>query len=69
MTAGEHGEWAAAGPPWWQGLFYLFELTVFHPATGALETCLATDPYSRGCVHGSLRSSAVTTRWLQPGCC
>jgi len=43
-----NGVWSTAGPSSWKGKYYLFEVTVYHPATQQVEVSLANDPYSRG---------------------
>jgi pullulanase-type alpha-1,6-glucosidase len=46
MTAGASGLWSATGDASWYGKYYRFEVTVFHPATGHIETTTVTDPYA-----------------------
>jgi pullulanase-type alpha-1,6-glucosidase len=53
------GVWSAKGAPEWKGKFYLYEVTVYFPATGRVEVNLATDPYSRSLSTNSLRSQIV----------
>ena len=40
------GVWSATGPRDWQGLYYVYEVEVWQPATMRVETNLVTDPYS-----------------------
>jgi len=40
------GVWSVTGEPDWDRRYYLYEVQVFAPATGAVETNLVTDPYS-----------------------
>lgn len=51
MQRGSHGQWTAQGPASdWVGLYYQYELVVYHPQTQHVERSVATDPYSRGFV-------------------
>ena len=43
----DNGVWCATGPASWLGKYYLYEVVVFHPSTGRVETGLGVDPYSR----------------------
>ena len=43
----QNGVWTAVGRPDWKGKFYLYEVTVYVPRTGAVEHNVVTDPYSR----------------------
>lgn len=43
-----NGVWSTVGPSSWKGKYYLYEVTVYHPATKQIEVSLANDPYSRG---------------------
>lgn len=47
------------GQPWWKNTEYLYEVTVFSPATGKVETNLVTDPYSLDLSLNSARSKIV----------
>ena len=40
------GVWSRAGNAAWYGKLYRFEVVVFHPTTGRVETLLSTDPYA-----------------------
>lgn len=42
------GVWSAAGPRSWEGCYYVYEVSVYHPSTSQIETCKASDPYARG---------------------
>ena len=55
----ETGVWTLAGEPEWDRKFYLYEVTVFAPSTGAVETNLVTDPYSVSLSINSGRSQIV----------
>lgn len=43
-----NGVWSTFGPISWKGKYYLYEVTVYHPASRVVEVSLANDPYSRG---------------------
>ena len=53
------GVWSLTGDASWTGQFYLFEIDVYAPSTGAIETNFATDPYSVSLSTNSLRSQIV----------
>ena len=53
------GVWSVIGQPGWKGQYYLYEVQVYVPATGRIETNLATDPYSLSLSTNSLRSQIV----------
>ncbi len=59
MIAGPKGVWFANGKADWKGLAYRYEVKVFAPSTGKIETNLVTDPYSVGLTLNSLRSLVV----------
>eukprot|EP00873_Tetraselmis_striata_P011701 jgi/Tetstr1/431965/TSEL_021442.t1 len=46
MTRGADGVWRAEGPPVWAGRYYVYRVTVFHPATNHIETAVSADPAS-----------------------
>lgn len=51
MQRGSQGQWVAQGlASEWVGLYYQYELAVYHPQTKRVERSVATDPYSRGLV-------------------
>ena len=54
-----NGVWTAAGTPEWANKFYLYEVTVLVPATGAVEKNLVTDPYALSLSQNSTRSQIV----------
>lgn len=56
LEEGEKGVWSVTGPLEWKGSYYLYEVTVFHPSTGKVETGFATDPYARGLSANGERS-------------
>jgi pullulanase-type alpha-1,6-glucosidase len=53
------GVWSINGSEGWTNQFYLFEVEVFVPATGNVETNLVTDPYSLSLSMNSARSQIV----------
>ena len=53
------GVWTLAGAADWDRKYYLYEVRVFAPATGAVETNLVTDPYSVSLSTNSRRSQIV----------
>lgn len=56
MTRDAKGVWTATGQNAWKGRTYRFEVTVYAPGTGKVETNLVTDPYSVALTRGSDRS-------------
>ncbi|HEX6034470.1 MAG TPA: pullulanase-type alpha-1,6-glucosidase, partial [Anaerolineales bacterium] len=42
----ETGVWSITGDPDWKGQYYLYQVEVYVPSTGRIETNLVTDPYS-----------------------
>ncbi|ACO46467.1 pullulanase-type alpha-1,6-glucosidase [Deinococcus deserti] len=59
MTRSAQGVWTASGDASWKGMGYRFEVKVFAPSTGKIETNLVTDPYSVGLSLNSTRSLFV----------
>jgi len=53
------GVWSTEGKPQWKNLFYLYEVQVYVPSTGKIETNLVTDPYSLSLSMNSKRSQIV----------
>ena len=53
------GVWSVTGEASWMNKFYLYEVKVFVPKTGKIETNLVTDPYSISLAMNSLRSQIV----------
>ncbi len=53
------GAWSATGDAGWARKYYLFEIEVYVPSTGAVETNLVTDPYSVSLSMNSTRSQIV----------
>lgn len=56
MTRDAQGVWTASGDQSWKGLAYRFEVKVYAPASGKVETNLVTDPYSVALTRGSTHS-------------
>jgi pullulanase len=54
------GVWSLTGDASWMNQYYLFEVKVFVPKTGKIETNLVTDPYSVSLSMNSLRSQIVS---------
>lgn len=55
----DHGVWSATLPSQYQNYFYLYEVTVYQPATDKLETSLVTDPYSFSLAINGSKSQIV----------
>ncbi len=53
------GVWSVTGDETWKGKYYLYEVKVFAPSTGQIETNLVTDPYSISLSMNSKRSQIV----------
>lgn len=53
------GVWSATGKAEWKNKFYLYEVNVYTPSTGKIETNLVTDPYSLSLSMNSKRSQIV----------
>ncbi len=56
---GATGVWSAAGDASWDGWYYLYEVEVYAPTTGQIETNLVTDPYSLSLATNSARTQIV----------
>ena len=59
MTAGSNGVWSASGPAGWYLDYFRYELVVYHPTTGHVETLTVTDPYSVNLSTNGLYSQIV----------
>ncbi len=44
MTAGAQGVWTRSGPATWYGQYYRYELDLFHPMSGRIETWWSPTP-------------------------
>jgi pullulanase len=53
------GVWSISGDASWMNQYYLYEVKVFVPRTGKIETNLVTDPYSVSLSMNSLLSQIV----------
>jgi pullulanase-type alpha-1,6-glucosidase len=53
------GVWSVTGDETWKGKYYLYEVKVFAPSTGKIETNLVTDPYSISLSMNGKRSQIV----------
>lgn len=42
------GVWTVTVPRHWEGYYYAYEVSVYHPTTLQIEKFLTCDPYSRG---------------------
>lgn len=56
MTRDARGVWSVTGDQGWRGMGYRFEVKVFAPSTGKIESNLVTDPYSVALSLNSTRS-------------
>ncbi|KAK6136155.1 hypothetical protein DH2020_030089 [Rehmannia glutinosa] len=54
-----NGVWCAKGPVTWQGCYYVYEVSVYHPSTLRIEKCIANDPYARGLSADGTRTLLV----------
>ena len=59
MQRKDDGSWSADGPRSWKNAAYRYEVTVFAPSTGKVETNVVTDPYSVALTTDSTYSVAV----------
>ena len=59
MTAADDGSWSVEGAPLLKNARYLYEVVVYAPSTGKVETNLVTDPASVALTLDSTRSVAV----------
>nr|XP_015876702.2 pullulanase 1, chloroplastic [Ziziphus jujuba var. spinosa] len=57
-----NGVWSTKGPKGWEGCYYVYEVSVYHPSTQKIEKCYANDPYARG-----LSSDAQRTLFVNLG--
>ncbi|AWT35780.1 hypothetical protein GCM10008956_05040 [Deinococcus arenae] len=56
MTRDVKGVWTVKGAQNWRGAAYRYEVKVYAPSTGKVETNLVTDPYSVALTRNSTRS-------------
>ena len=59
MHRNDDGSWVASGPRSWKNAAYRYQVTVFAPSTGKVETNVVTDPYSLALTTDSTHSVAV----------
>jgi pullulanase-type alpha-1,6-glucosidase len=59
MTPDAQGIWTATIEEIWYGKYYLYELAVYVPSTGQVETNMVTDPYSLALAMNSTHSLIV----------
>jgi pullulanase-type alpha-1,6-glucosidase len=59
LTRGSDGVWTVKGDASWAGKYFLYDVGVFVPSTGAMQDNLVTDPYSVGLSQNSTRSLFV----------
>ncbi len=62
------GVWSQTGTRQWRGKYYLYDVEVYAPTTGAVEHNLVTDPYSLSLAVNSTRTQIVDLgdRSLEP---
>jgi pullulanase len=53
-AAGSLGLWTGSGPATWYGNYYRYEIQVYHPVSGKVETVTVTDPYATSLSTNSL---------------
>ncbi|XWS66234.1 hypothetical protein CRYUN_Cryun05aG0182100 [Craigia yunnanensis] len=63
-----NGVWSTKGPKSWEGCYYMYEVSVYHPSTLHIEKCYANDPYARGLSSDGRRTLFVNldTDGLKP---
>lgn len=54
-----NGTWSITGESDWAGKYYLYEVQVFVPTEGSVQTNLVTDPYSLSLATNSTRSQII----------
>ncbi|MET9272858.1 pullulanase-type alpha-1,6-glucosidase [Kribbella sp. NPDC003557] len=59
MRRGDDGAWSVVGRPSWKNAPYRYQVTVYAPSTGEVETNVVTDPYSVALTTDSAYSVAV----------
>lgn len=59
MTRSELGVWSADIDSAWLGGYYRYEVTVYHPITGDVQTYSVTDPYSKSLSANSQHTQIV----------
>ncbi|EPS61390.1 hypothetical protein M569_13407, partial [Genlisea aurea] len=63
-----NGVWHAKGPVTWEGCYYVYEVSVYHPSTLRIEKCIANDPYAKGLSADGKRTLLVNldSEYLKP---
>jgi pullulanase-type alpha-1,6-glucosidase len=59
MTRSADGVWSAVLEDAWYGAYYRYELKVYHPSSGGIETYESTDPYSTSLSRNSTHTQIV----------
>ncbi|XP_058080024.1 pullulanase 1, chloroplastic isoform X3 [Magnolia sinica] len=54
-----NGVWSVDGPRSWEGCYYVYEVSAYHPSTLQIETCMVNDPYARGLSSDGMRTLLV----------
>ncbi|KAG8645291.1 hypothetical protein MANES_10G051700v8 [Manihot esculenta] len=54
-----NGVWSTKGPKDWEGCYYVYEVSVYHPSTLHIEKYFANDPYARGLSSDGKRTLLV----------
>ncbi|XP_021690510.2 pullulanase 1, chloroplastic isoform X2 [Hevea brasiliensis] len=54
-----NGVWSIKGPTDWEGCYYVYEVSVYHPCSLRIEKCFANDPYARGLSSDGKRTLLV----------
>lgn len=71
MARSAQGVWSITGDSAWYGTYYQYEVTVYHPVTGAVQTTRATDPWALSLSENSesvqLIDVANDTDWMPAG--
>ncbi len=60
MKAGGNGSWSVTGDATWKNALYRYQVTVYAPTTGKVETNVVTDPYSTGLTKDGQQSLSPT---------
>ncbi|XP_057979256.1 pullulanase 1, chloroplastic isoform X3 [Malania oleifera] len=54
-----NGVWSTNGPKCWEGCYYVYEVSVYHPSSLQIEKCIVNDPYARGLSSNGRRTLLV----------
>ncbi|XP_042503952.1 pullulanase 1, chloroplastic isoform X2 [Macadamia integrifolia] len=55
----DNGVWTVNGPRTWEGCYYVYEVSVYHPSTLQIEMCTTNDPYARGISSDGMRTLLI----------